>query len=306
VNAITAAELKRRLDGADVILLDLLTPEDYAAGHIPGARNACVYEMVFLDRVTECTNDLECALILYDATGTTRTTATAREKLERAGYRNITSLEGGLAAWEAAGYPLERGQQSVTAEASVVDGVYLVDTGVSVVEWIGRNINNRHSGRIVLADGEVLFTGGVLSGGRFVLDMTSISNLDLQDATWRDLLIRHLLSDDFFEVERYPTASFVVTGYEPLPGASPGMPNGHVTGNLTIRDVTRPITFPAVISAQGDGSIKAHTAFDIDRTLWNVCYGSGKHFERLGMHLVHDLISLELFLLARSTNTVRS
>ena len=136
--------------------------------------------------------------------------------------------------------------------------------------------------------------------------MTSISNLDFQDATWRDLLIRHLLSDDFFDVERYPTASFVVAGYEPLPGASPGMPNGHVTGNLTIRDVTRPITFPAVISAQGDGSIKAHAALDIDRTLWQVCYGSGKLYERLGMHLVHDLISLELFLLARSTNTVRS
>jgi hypothetical protein len=84
------------------------------------------------------------------------------------------------------------------------------------------------------------------------------------------------------------------------------MPNGHVTGNLTIRDVTRPITFPAVISAQGDGSIKAHAAFDLDRTLWNICYGSGKLYERLGMHLVHDLISLELFLVARSTNTVRS
>ena len=306
MNSITAAELKRRLDGADVILLDLLTPEDYAASHIPGARNACVYEMVFLDRVTECTNGQECALVLYDATGTTRTTATAREKLERAGYRNIAILEGGIAAWGAAGYPLERGQQSVTAEASVEDGVYLVDTGVSVVEWIGRNINNRHSGRIVLATGEVVFTGGVLSGGSFVLDMTSISNLDLQDATWRDLLIRHLLSDDFFDVERYPTASFVVTGYEPLLGASPGMPNGHVNGNLIIRDVTRPITFPAAISAQWDGSIKAHAAFDLDRTLWQVCYGSGKFYERLGMHLVHDLVSLELFLLARSTNTVRS
>ena len=296
---ITASELKRRLDGADVILLDLLTPEDYAARHIPGARNACVYEMVFLDRVAECTRDRECALVVYDATGTTRAAATASEKLERAGYRNISILEGGLAAWEAAGYPVECPEAIDTAEAPVRDGVYRVDTGASVVEWTGRNINNRHYGRIALAEGEVTFVGGALAGGRFVLDMTSITNLDLQDATWREILIRHLLSDDFFDVERYPTASFEVTGFEPLSGATPGTPNGTVTGNLTIRDVTRPVTFPAVIYPQEEGSIKAQAAFDLDRTLWNVFYGSGKLYERLGMHLVHDLISLELFLVAR-------
>ena len=296
---ITAPELKRCLDGSEVILVDLLTPEEYARQHIPGARNACVYEMIFLDRVAECANDRECSLVVYDATGKSRAAATAREKLDRAGYRNVAILEGGLAAWESAGYPVERLASAVAGEPAVRDGVYLVDTDMSVVEWTGRNINNRHYGRIALAEGEVTLANRALSGGRFVLDMTSISNLDLQDATWRDLLLRHLMSDDFFDVERYPTAVFAVTGYEPIAGAAPGTPNGIVTGNLTIRDVTRPVSFSAVIAPQEDGSIKAQAAFDLDRTLWNVCYGSGRFYERLGMHLVHDLISLEMFIVAR-------
>jgi hypothetical protein len=72
-----------------------------------------------------------------------------------------------------------------------------------------------------------------------------------------------------------------------------------IAGSLIIKDTTHPMCFPAIVAAQDDGSLKAQAAFNLDRTLWNVCYGSGKLYERLGMHLVNDLISIELFIVAR-------
>jgi polyisoprenoid-binding protein YceI len=174
-----------------------------------------------------------------------------------------------------------------------------IDVENSRLEWIGRNLIGRHNGRIALLKGQLIVVAGRLSAGSIVLDMHSITNFDLQDPDYRDLLIRHLKSDDFFAVAQFPTASLTLTGWEAQSGAAPGAPNGMVTGELALKDVTRSIRFPAVVTPQQDGGIKAHAAFDIDRTLWNVCYGSGRLFERLGMHLVHDMISLELFVSAK-------
>jgi len=298
--SIPCKDLKERLT-AGALAVDVMTPEDYAACHLPGAKNACIYEMVFLDRIAEYAPDRETELIVYDATGTTRAAETARERLVQAGYANVCILSGGLSAWRDAGLPVEMGEGTIVAEPVPQDGIYRIDAENSRLEWIGRNLNNRHYGRIAVQGGELSIAGGRLSSGSIVLDMNTIENLDLQDPTWRDMLIRHLKSDDFFAVERFPTASFTLTGWEAQEGASPEAPNGIVAGNLSVRDVTRPISFPAIVAPQQDGGIKAHAAFDIDRTLWNVCYGSCRLFERLGMHLVHDIISLELFVLARQT-----
>jgi rhodanese-related sulfurtransferase len=294
---ISSNELKQRI-GTGAVVVDVMTPEDYAAGHLAGATNACVYEMVFLDRIADCAPDRNTELIVYDASGTTRTAVTARERLIQAGYTNVSILAGGLSAWRAAGLPIETGEATVAAEPALQDGTYRIDTGNSRLEWIGRNLNNRHYGRIAIREGELAIANGRPAGGGIVLDMQSISNLDLQDPTWHDMLIRHLKSDDFFAVERFPTASFTLAGWEAQEGISPEAPRWMATGDLTIKDVTRPVRFPAIVAPQQDGSIKAHAAFDIDRTLWNVCYGSCRLFERLGMHLVHDMISLELFIVA--------
>lgn len=295
---LTCNELKERFgDGA--VVVDVMTPEEYAAGHVAGAKNACIYEMVFLDQIAEFVPDRETNLVVYDATGTTRAAGVARERLLQAGYSNVSVLSGGLSAWRQAGLPVETGEGTVAAEAVQQDGSYRIDVENSRLEWIGRNLNNRHFGRIAIQRGELVIVEGKPSAGSIVLDMTTLSNLDLQDPAWHDMLLRHLRSDDFFAVERFPTASFSLTGWAVQAGASPEAPNGIATGDLTIRDVSRPISFPAIVAPQQDGSIKAHAAFDIDRTLWDVSYGSCKLFERLGMHLVHDMISLELFVVAR-------
>ncbi len=290
-------ELKRRLDEGAVVI-DVMTPEDYAACHVAGAINACIYEMVFLDRIVESVPDKNTELIVYDATGITRTAELARARLLQAGYPKVSILSGGLASWRDAGMPIEQSGDAILPGVSLADGTYRFDIETSRLEWIGRNFNNRHLGRIDILKGELVIADGRPVAGNIVLDMHSISNFDLQDPGYRDMLISHLKSDDFFAVERFPTASFILTGWEARPGASPEAANGIATGDLTIRDVTRPVCFPAVVAPQQDGGIKVHAAFDIDRTLWNVCYGSARLFERLGMHLVHDLISLELFVRA--------
>jgi len=289
MHAITCSDLQARM-GTGVVIIDVMTPEDYAAGHLPSAHNACIYEMVFLERISACVPSRDSELVVYDATGTTRSAETARERLLQAGYAHVTLLAGGLAAWRAAGLPVEADQEGPQGEPVLQDGSYGVDTGASRLEWIGRNFNNRHQGTIAVQSGALQITNGRPAAADIVLDMQSICNTDLQDPGWRDLLVRHLKSEDFFSVEQFPTASFILTGWGGDNTAS---------GDLTIRDVTRPIVFSAAIQPQQDGSIKAHAFLDINRTLWQVCYGSARLFERLGMHLVHDMISLELFILAR-------
>jgi rhodanese-related sulfurtransferase/polyisoprenoid-binding protein YceI len=298
---ITAVELDQLKASGSVFVIDVLLPEDYACRHIAGAENACVYEMVFLDRIAECIPDREQTIVVYDQSGNSRTAVTAKDKLERAGYRSVTVLEGGLHAWQTAGFAVE---SSAPVQSPVVlrDGIYQVDAQKSVVEWTGRNINNRHYGRIAISEGNVVMANGRLMSGSFVLDMTTISNSDLQDEGWRSMLIRHLKSDDFFDVDNFPTATFALSGGVPIAGATSGTANMEIAGSLTIKGTTRAICFPAMVVAQEDGIVKAQAALDLDRTLFNVCYGSGKLYERLGMHLVNDVISVELFIVTRQAN----
>jgi polyisoprenoid-binding protein YceI len=297
---VTAQELQRLIASGSVCLIDVLLPEDYACRHIAGAGNACVYEMVFLERIAECVPDPERAIVVYDDSGSTMAAHTAREKLQHAGYRHVAILEGGLQAWLAAGFAVESSAPA-PLPAAVRDGVYRIDAEKSVVEWTGRNINNRHYGRIAISGGEVVLAAGLPVSGRFVLDMASISNLDLQDEGWRGMLHRHLKSEDFFDVERYPTATFELSGAAAIVGATPGTPNVEIAGKLTVKGTTRPLCFPAMVAAQADGTLKAQAAIDLDRTLWDVCYGSGRLYERLGMHLVNDLISIELFIVTQQS-----
>ncbi|QXE92775.1 YceI family protein [Geomonas subterranea] len=297
----TCAQLKELL-ASGALVIDVMTPEDYAACHVAGAHNACIYEMVFLDRIAELVPERNTELILYDATGSRLTAEVARDRLIQAGYHNVSVLEGGLAGLKAAGLPVETGMQP-PADAAVADGSYAIDTEKSTLEWIGRNLNNRHHGTVAVHSGELVMRDGRLTAGFIVLDMSSIENRDLQDPYWRDLLVRHLKSEDFFAVERFPTATFRFTRWEPESTEFSEASEGTVFGELTIRGVTRHIGFPAVVAPQQDGSVKAHAHFDIDRTLWDAGYGSGKLFERLGMHLVHDLVTLELFILAVKNDT---
>jgi rhodanese-related sulfurtransferase len=299
MNAIISSSEAKQFMDAGAVVIDVMTPEDYAACHVAGAQNACVYEVVFLERIIETVPDRNTELIVYDATGAAKAAEVARDRLLQAGYSRVFILAGGLSAWNDGGFSVERVGDAALPDRASEDGAYRIDIENSRLEWIGRNLNNRHIGQLAILEGELIIVAGVPSSGRIVVDMHSLVNLDLQDAGYRDMLISHLKSDDFFAVDHYPTASLVLTGWESDTTLFQEAPSGIATGELTIKGISRPVRFRAIAAPQPDGSIKIHAAFDIDRTLWGVLYGSCKYFERLGMHLVHDTVSVELFAVAR-------
>jgi len=290
--------LARRMEtSSDLTIIDVLLPEHYQTYHIPGAVNACVYEIVFLDTVQKLVPDKNAPIVVYDTSKRSQASTSAARKLQESGYINVCDLTAGLEGWIAAGFPLEPKGAQIAGEPGLVDRTYRIDCEKSQVTWIGRNLAGRHIGTLAISQGELTIEQGQLTGGRIVIDMKSVNNLDLQQADYRSMLISHLLSEDFFEVSRYPTAEARLNGWRPIPEATPGRANYLIDADLTIKGITHPVQFPAVIVPQPDG-VKAQAALDIDRTAWNVSYGSGRLFEMLGMHLVNDLVTLEFFLVA--------
>jgi len=295
----TVHELKVICDeGIPACIIDTLPPEYCEKEHIPGSCNACVYEMAFLDKVSLLVSDPETRIIVYGSSDRSQGASVAAEKLKKAGYRNVSELAGGLEAWLAAGFPIEPEGAGRIEVPEIEDGRYAIDASASRLEWTGRNINGRHYGTINIADGDFTVENGVPVSGKIALDMNTIVNFDLKDESYNRMLVSHLMSDDFFDVANHPTALFSIGSSEKLKVAE-GSPNVIVKGNLKLRGVTNPLNIPAEVVAQGGGNIKLRATFDIDRTQWGVLYGSGRFFEKLGMHLVSDIISIELFLLAK-------
>lgn len=290
-------DLKKMLnEGESVHILDLLPPEYFNEKHIKGAKNAPVYEVDFLGSVEKITSDRNSQIVVYSEWEDSYATKDAKHKLSKAGFVNVMEFPGGLQKWESAGFPVEKGEQ-VTPE-SIEDGKYEVSGEKSLVRWIGRNFKYAHNGTISLKKGELFFEGGKLTKGKITLDMESISDTDLADEKMKKVLENHLKSSDFFDVEVFPEASFDFESAKKTEGAKIETSNYNLSGMLTIKDVSRSVSFDAMIVPMPDGKVNGQAHFDFDRTLWNVRYGSEKFFEKLGMHLVDDSISLDLFFVA--------
>ncbi|MEX2404973.1 MAG: YceI family protein [Candidatus Paceibacterota bacterium] len=170
-------------------------------------------------------------------------------------------------------------------------GTYDVDATASEFEWeAGKTlvVNYKDSGTIELESGEVVVEDGTVTSGTLVFDMTTISAVETsKEQGALDRLSAHLMSDDFFGVEMYPQATFEVTDVELVEETTYS-----VTGDLTIRDNTESITFPAEIYAEGDDLIIDAT-MTVDRTLFDVRFGSGKFFENLGDNVIGDEFILD-------------
>ena len=108
MNAIISSSEAKQFMDAGAVVIDVMTPEDYATCHVAGAQNACVYEVVFLERIIETVPDRNTEVIVYDATGNTKAAEIARDRLLQAGYSRVFILAGGLSAWNKGGFPVER------------------------------------------------------------------------------------------------------------------------------------------------------------------------------------------------------
>ena len=130
--------------------------------------------------------------------------------------------------------------------------------------------------------------------GTVEIDMNTIHNINLEGDEFQPVLEAHLRSDDFFFSKIFPKAVFT---FKEVKRIEPGWltaPSYHVNGELNLRGVSADLDFDATVAHLEDSSFVLETHFDIDRTRWNVIYGSTRFFEHLGMHKVFDLLSFQI------------
>lgn len=174
----------------------------------------------------------------------------------------------------------------------------VVNTTDSKVNWLGKKVTGQHNGTINVLKGEVMVDNGKVTGGRIEIDMKTIKCLDLTDAESNAKLVKHLSSADFFEADKYPTSKLEIVKVEELKDATKPNVNSNVTANLTMKDVTKSITFPAEIKID-NGVLTTKADFDVDRTDWNIKYGSGKFFDNLGDKMINDKFNLNITITAK-------
>lgn len=161
-----------------------------------------------------------------------------------------------------------------------------IDLAQSKLEWTGKKLGGEHYGQLLLASGHLLFTKNKLTGGSFEIDMTSITCDDITDAKSNKRLVDHLKSEDFFSVTRFPTSKFVIITVE-----QKSADEYTVTGNLTIKEKTNPITFTAKVNTMNNQTIATATLV-FDRSKYDVKFGSQSFFENLGDKLVYDDVDM--------------
>ena len=172
---------------------------------------------------------------------------------------------------------------------------FRVESAQSNIDWTGRKVTGAHNGTIEIKSGEITTVGGLLKGGNFVIDTTSIKILDITDPGTNAQFAGHLFSDDFFSTERYPEATFVMTSVDHLTNS-----NYRITGDLTIKSITHAVTFPAnaLIS---NGIVTASGRIVVDRTNYEMKFRSGNFFTNLGDTLIYNEFELDVKLTASAT-----
>ena len=160
-----------------------------------------------------------------------------------------------------------------------------VNAAESSIHWLGKKVTGQHEGNINLVSGTLIIENEALTGGSFTVDMTSIKTTDLEGKSAQNLE-GHLKSDDFFGVATHPEATLVFTSVE-----AKGSGLYAVTGDFTIKGKTNPATFDLQIS---EGSATAKVV--IDRSLYDIRYGSSSFFDNLGDKVIYNEFDLDVTL----------
>ena len=172
-----------------------------------------------------------------------------------------------------------------------ITATFTVNADESELKWVGRKVTGEHFGTIKLKSGSLDVQDGVLKGGNFVIDMTTLVSDDLQ-GEYKGKLEGHLKSDDFFGVAKYPEAKFVITK-----ATKKNANQYEITGNLTIKESTNAVTFPAEVVVTGE-KVYATANITVDRSKYDVRYGSGSFFDDLGDKTIYDNFDLQVKLVA--------
>ena len=163
----------------------------------------------------------------------------------------------------------------------------------SELTWAGSRPGKTHNGTLGIKDGNLVFEDGKLTSGDFTLNMTSITVLDIKPGKNNKKLVDHLNTPDFFDVKNHPTGKFIITGSQVQDDKT------LVNGKLTIKGITKEVSFLATITDNGDSVILISDKFNIDRTHWDIRFRSGKFFDNLKNKLIYDAIPITVKVTAK-------
>ncbi|MDJ1468458.1 YceI family protein [Cytophagaceae bacterium DM2B3-1] len=166
------------------------------------------------------------------------------------------------------------------------------DVAKSSLNWNGKKVTGEHSGTIKLSNGSLDVNGTKLTGGTFTIDMNSITCTDITDAEYNGKLIGHLKAEDFFDVAKHPTSTFKITKV-----TAKGGENYDITGDLTVKGITKPVTFPAIVKVSANQA-EASGKITIDRTKYDIKYGSKSFFASIGDKAINDDFTVDFKLVA--------
>jgi len=178
---------------------------------------------------------------------------------------------------------------------------FVVDTTTSKIRFTGNGVGKNHPGTFRLSSGSVAIANNQITGGAFAINVAGME-VEQKGEMFQVKLKGHLLSGDFFDATKFGTAKFEITRVEPYAasGADTSIiagANFNISGNLTIKDVTKNITFPAKVDLDGN-TLKAKGNFNIDRTQWKMNYNNDK---TLGDKFISETVNIELDLEARKS-----
>jgi len=190
-------------------------------------------------------------------------------------------------------------ETTIKAARPVKGTVFNIDPAQSTMAWNGKKVTGEHNGNVKISEGNIQVDGNKVVGGTVLMDMNSITNLDLTDKSYNQKLIDHLKSDDFFSTAKHPNAKFTISNITPIKGAKAGAANYTVNGNLTIKGITNPVSFPANINMQGNTVTAKSDAVTLDRTKWDIRYGSKSFFANIGDKAIYDDFTVQFNLVAK-------
>lgn len=162
-----------------------------------------------------------------------------------------------------------------------------IDLSSSKIYWKGSGAAGTHAGTVNLKDGKLDIENDKIRGGYAIVDMKSIV-CEEKNKEMGHILKKHLDGADFFDVEKYPEAKFEITSVTSENNQL------EITGDLTLKDVTRRITFPAGVSRSGQKITYKAPGFIIDRTQWGIHFGSINYFKHLADSFINDDIEIRL------------
>ena len=167
---------------------------------------------------------------------------------------------------------------------------YTVRPDAARMLWKGKQVTGEHSGTIQVKNGTIGWGDHGLTAAMVEIDMTSITDTDME-REWAADLEGHLRSPDFFNTAAYKTATFKTTQVAPIDSAAIGTPNYRVTGDLTIKGITHPVTFD-VLAWKDKKAVRAAGTLLFDRTWFDIKFRSGKFYDALGDRMIKDMVEL--------------